>query len=424
MDVPGGQAAVAQGPAQGIAKGGTIGSAENDGGGHPAGAGNAAGQDMPEDIGGGQRAEAGPTVDFADSAATLHPGAPDVRDDQVDAGDVQPHRGSGPQGEIAIVRMNRRVNAARGAADGDIDRPAQPHEPAGVRHAVRGQAGAGQQGFGLRIERQRIARRIPPRPAIRFPVEGVEQGPHRSSAIPGDAAGMAFDHRDQIAIDHGQPVFPAVQLPFHQDMGGMRPRPREGPRNRVVVGDGGGDADGAILIGGLHHHRIADPSRDGHGLGRRSGQPVRRDRQAGGAQQGRGRVLAATHPQGDSAAAFGCAALQPVPAMPLAELINVVHHLAEGEAGGRCRAQETGGVAAARGEGLQQRPDAVQPFGNACGRLAGMELGGDGEQLAEPVGKALAGPLDGWDRKDQRSVRSAPPDRHPGPGQYQAGNGL
>ncbi|MFO1198695.1 MAG: hypothetical protein U1E86_17150 [Burkholderiaceae bacterium] len=230
-------------------------------------------------------------VDLDDPAGLRLPRARDVRDDQVDAGDVELEHARGPLGERAVLGVDAIGHRLVRAAAREVRRGAQPHEFAGPRDRARHVP-------LLREHPARLVVDLDPAPLRR---ERVRAADVRAPDQLGDArVPVADDPRRQrehrghaAAADHEQAHVLAGHVLLHEHRP-VNARHRERLAQRRFAREVGEHRDAVVGAHGLDHDRPAGAAGDreravdvGRDRARRRRQP-RADEQRLGERLARG----------------------------------------------------------------------------------------------------------------------------------------
>ena len=168
----------------------------------------------------GVHAETGTGIDFDDRAARLADRFRDIRNDEVDAGDVEPDHHGRLAGDLLVVGMNVVGSVDRGAAGAHVAGALEWHDLSLLGDIGEREAVPLQRFHRLTVDRDAGEDLLVTDAAPRIAVRDVDQLLDRVLAIADDMRRNALGHRDDLVVDDQDAVVePFDEALDHHDAG-------------------------------------------------------------------------------------------------------------------------------------------------------------------------------------------------------------
>ena len=262
--------------------------------------------------------EPGRRVHLADGAAYVLIGLGDVAAEEIHPAHVEADRLHRPHRHRDVVRVNQIGEVGGGTAGGEIAGGTEKDLFARRRHALPGVALSAQHYLGLMVEFQPGQHLLVAHAAPRVLVHQLHQLLDGVNPVSHHVPRHPLGHRHQLAVDHQHPVVLARDEALDDDAAAVLPGDVERGAHLLRGGEVHRDASTVIRVVRLHHHRVPDLLRRGHGVVGVLHQALARHRQSQVGQDPVGLFLIGCELDRDVGGAAGDGGLNPLlePAVP------------------------------------------------------------------------------------------------------------
>ena len=213
---------------------------------------------MPVDPRRGNLAKVGLSIDFANGRgiACHSPGLRHIRDQKIDAGQVQPELLGRADGEPRVVRVDLVKDCNRLAPGCNVRSLSQEDDLRFRDDRLRSQTLRCEQRLRLSIKNKPLQCSAGPMTAARVGILLVDQFRDRTSSISCHMSRNAFDCPEQFTLKDCQAIVAPCNMLLEQHFGRQLPGGLKGRAHRCCTSQSCRNATAAIKVSRFDHHRI------------------------------------------------------------------------------------------------------------------------------------------------------------------------